>query len=127
VEVVALVADGYRLVLPAAGNHHQSPVRTKGDVFDPAVRWVGEGAATASKVELAHTLEIDSAACGASGVSPFAHEHLDDCIAIHWAILTGAAVRFAGILSEMPVGYEQLSSVGARLRDLRVTLFRKAT
>jgi len=49
-----------------------------------------------------------------------AQEHLDDCIAIHWATFTGAAVRLAGILSEVPIACDPLSSVGARLRDLRV-------
>jgi hypothetical protein len=120
VEVVAVVADGYHLVLAAAGNHYQCAIRTTGDVFDPAVLRVGVGTATAPKVQLLRTLEIDSTACGASEVSPLAHEHVDDCIAIHWATLTGAAVRFAGILSEVPMGCDQLSRVAAWLRDLRV-------
>jgi hypothetical protein len=94
-------------------------MRTKGNVLDLVVGLVGVGTATSPKVELARTLEIDSVACGGSGVSPLAHERLDDCIAIHWAILTGAAVRLARILSEVPMGYEQLSSVYARLRDVR--------
>ena len=104
VEVVALIADGDNVVLAAAGYHDQSAMRTTGDVFDPIVGRIGVRTATASKVQLARMLEIDSAACGASEVSPFAHERLDDCIAFHWAILTGAAVRFASILSEMPMG-----------------------
>jgi hypothetical protein len=113
VEVVAVVADGYHLVLPAAGNHYQSAFRPKSDEFDPVVRGVGVGTATAPKVQLLRTLEIHSAACGASWVSPFAQEHLDNCIAFHWAILTGAAVRFAGILSEVPMGCDLLSSARA--------------